>query len=135
MYFGERTFQDMQSWQKIIGKTYFQKNERNKDEYRTIYMKYNPFAGKVQAMYSNFVNGNPPDGMEEVNPRLLSAITTMQSTKPEFFQRINTMLINLKLTKVDEAKLREVIRQRRRPFTQADVKQFFMDALNRAYVS
>ena len=85
MYFGERTFQDMQSWQKIIGKTYFQKNENNKDEYRTIYMKYNPFAGKVQAMYSNFVNGNPPDGMEEVNPRLLSAITTMQSTKPEFF--------------------------------------------------
>ena len=48
-------------------------------------MKYNAFAGKVQAMYSNFVNGIPPDGMEEVNPRLLSALTTMQSTTPEFF--------------------------------------------------
>ena len=45
------------------------------------------------------------------------------------------MMISLKLNKVDEAKLREVIKSRRRPFTQADVKQFFMDALNRAYVS
>ena len=70
MYYGERTFQDMSAWNKIIGKTYFQKNENNKDEYRTIYMKYNPFAGRIQPMYSNFVNGTPPDGMEEANPRL-----------------------------------------------------------------
>ena len=49
MYFGERTFQDMQSWQKIIGKTYYQKHPNNENEYRTIYMKYNAFAGKVQA--------------------------------------------------------------------------------------
>ena len=39
MYYGERTFQDMQSWQKIIGKTYFQKHPNNENEYRTIYMK------------------------------------------------------------------------------------------------
>ena len=63
MYFGERTFQDMTSWQKIIGKTYFQRNERNKDDYRKIYMKFNPFVEKIQAMYSNFVNGIPPNGM------------------------------------------------------------------------
>ncbi len=44
------------------------------------------------------------------------------------------MMINLNLTKVEEAKLREVIKERRRPFTQAEVKQFFRDALNRAYV-
>ena len=85
MYYGERTFQDMQSWQKIIGKTYFQKHPNNENEYRTIYMKYNPFAGRIQPMYSNFVTGTVPDGMEEAHPRLLSAITTMQPTKPEFF--------------------------------------------------
>ncbi len=45
------------------------------------------------------------------------------------------MMINLNLTKVDEAKLREVIKKQRRPFTQNDVKRFFLDALNRAYVS
>ena len=85
MYYGERTFQDMTSWQKIIGKTYYQTHPNNENEYRTIYMKFNPFAGKVQAMYSNFLNGTPPDGMEEVNPRLLSSLTTMQPSRPEFF--------------------------------------------------
>ena len=135
MYFGERTFQDMTSWQKIIGKTYYQKHPNNENEYRTIYMKYNPFASKVQAMYSNFLNGTPPDGMEEVNPRLLSSLTTMQPSRPEFFQRIITMMISLKLNKVDEAKLREILKQRKRPFTQMDVKRFFLDQINRAYIS
>mgnify|MGYP004146443607 FL=1 len=45
------------------------------------------------------------------------------------------MMINLKLNKVDEAKLREVLKQRRRPFTQMDVKRFFLDQINRAYIS
>ena len=45
------------------------------------------------------------------------------------------MMINLNLTKVDEAKLRDVIKRQKRPFTQNDVKKFFLDALNRAYVS
>ena len=85
MYYGERTFQDMQSWQKIIGKTYFQKHPSNKNEYRTIYMKFNPFSSRIQPMYSNYVNGTPPDGMEEVNPRLLSSLNLMQPSKPEFF--------------------------------------------------
>ena len=45
------------------------------------------------------------------------------------------MMINLKLSKVDEAKMREVMKKQRRPFTQNDVKKFFMDALSRAYLS
>ena len=39
------------------------------------------------------------------------------------------------LSKVDEAKMREVMKKQRRPFTQNDVKRFFLDQLNRAYVS
>ena len=45
------------------------------------------------------------------------------------------MMINLNLSKVDEAKMREVMRLQRRPFTQAEVKRFFMDQINRAYIS
>jgi hypothetical protein len=44
------------------------------------------------------------------------------------------MMINLKLSKVDEAKMREVMRKDRRPFTQAEVKRWFLDQLNRSYI-
>ena len=85
MYYGQRTMQDMKTLNKHIQKTYFQKHPSNKNEYRTIYMKFNPFAGKVTPMYSNYVTGIPPEGMEEIHPRLLSSIATMQPVKPEFF--------------------------------------------------
>ncbi len=45
------------------------------------------------------------------------------------------MMINLNLNKVDEAKMREVMKKQRRPFTQTDVKRFFLDQINRAYIS
>ena len=44
-------------------------------------------------------------------------------------------MINLNLSKVDEAKMREVMKKQKRPFTQVDVKGFFLDALNRAYMN
>ena len=45
------------------------------------------------------------------------------------------MMISLKLNKVDEAKLREVMKKDRRPFTTRDAQRFFLDQLNRAYIS
>ncbi len=45
------------------------------------------------------------------------------------------MIINLKLSKIDELKLREVMKKDRRPFTTRDTQRFFLDQLNRAYVS
>ena len=43
------------------------------------------------------------------------------------------MMINLNLNKVDEAKMREVMKKNRRPFIQLEVKQWFLDQLNRSY--
>ena len=45
------------------------------------------------------------------------------------------MMINLNLNKVDEAKMREVIKRDRRPFTQAEVKKWFLDQLNKTYLN
>tara|TARA_B100000424_G_scaffold212583_1_gene170036 strand:- start:143 stop:280 length:138 start_codon:yes stop_codon:yes gene_type:complete len=45
------------------------------------------------------------------------------------------MIISLNLSKVDEAKLREVMKKSRLPFSQSEVKRFFLDAINRSYVS
>ena len=44
------------------------------------------------------------------------------------------MMINLNLNRVDEAKMREVMKKDRRPFTQAEVKRWFLDQLNRSYI-
>ncbi len=45
------------------------------------------------------------------------------------------MNLNLKLSKIDELKLREVMKKDRRPFTTKDVQRFFLDQLNRAFIS
>ena len=45
------------------------------------------------------------------------------------------MMINLNLNRVDEAKMREVMKKDRRPFTQAEVKTWFLDQLNRSYLN
>ncbi len=43
------------------------------------------------------------------------------------------MNINLKLSKIDELKLREVMKKDRRPFFQGEVKRWFLDQLNNSY--
>ena len=45
------------------------------------------------------------------------------------------MMINLNLNKVDEAKMREVIKKDRKPFTQSEVKRWFLEQLNRSYIN
>ena len=45
------------------------------------------------------------------------------------------MMIHLNLNKVDEAKMREVIKKDRRPFTQAEVKNWFLEQLNKTYLN
>ena len=75
----ERTFQDMQQWSnKLIGKIFYERAEDDKRYYRTIRVGYNGFANKMQLQYSNFVMGEPPEGIQLINPRLRSAINTMQ---------------------------------------------------------
>ncbi len=44
------------------------------------------------------------------------------------------MNINLKLSKIDELKLREVMKKDRRPFIQGEVKRWFLDKLNNSYL-
>jgi len=45
------------------------------------------------------------------------------------------MNINLKLTPTDETKLKVVMKRDKRPMTTKDVQRFFLDQLNRAFIS
>ena len=45
------------------------------------------------------------------------------------------MNLNLKLSPTDETKLKMVLKKDRRPYTTKEAQRFFLDALNRAFIS
>ena len=61
----------------LAGQTFY--NICNDDDryYKTIYIRFNPFTNALQPMISNAIYGTPPDGMEEINPLLLSRLTRL----------------------------------------------------------
>jgi hypothetical protein len=77
----ERNYQDIQRWNPLVGKMFYQTSSDpdKKDMFRTIRMHYNIFADKITPQISNWISGIPPEGMKEINPRLLSSLTTHQN--------------------------------------------------------
>ena len=70
----ERNYMDIKRQYPFANQTYYQLSA-DKKMYRTIFLKINPFNGnKIQPMMSNFVVGVPPDGMKELDPKLINAI-------------------------------------------------------------
>ena len=84
-----RTYQDRQNLHNgLIGKVFYELIPRNKDEFRTVRVGWAALANKMILQYSNggvYTRGTPPDGMLPMNPRLRSAITTMQPQRPEMY--------------------------------------------------
>ena len=75
----ERTYQDMTRWSScLIGKIFYEKANDDSRYFRTIRVGWNRFANKMNLQYSNFGMGEPPEDMQPINPRLRSAINTMQ---------------------------------------------------------
>ena len=62
----------------LIGKIFYEKANDDSRYFRTIRVGWNRFANKMNLQYSNFVMGEPPEDMQPINPRLRSAINTMQ---------------------------------------------------------
>ena len=70
----EKNIGDIKRLLQFIGKTYFEYNRQNPDEYRTIHMHLNVFNSKVTPMYSNYIVGIPPSHIEPIQPQFLSAV-------------------------------------------------------------
>ena len=70
----ERTYMDIKRMYPWADQTYYQLSA-DKKMYRTIYLEINPFNGnKIQPMMSNFVVGNVPPGIKELDQKLINAI-------------------------------------------------------------
>ena len=81
----ERTYQDLKRLVPYAGKTFYEYCPEHPREYRTVYMRWDAFNNKVHPMFSNYVEGNPPEGMEQLNPKLLAAVMRMnQQTSSAF---------------------------------------------------
>lgn len=80
----ERTQLDNQRWNSSIGKTYYTLCPDNKDYYRTVYIRHNPFTNALQPMISNAVYGVVPDGMDEIPPLMLNRLMKLQMTSAFF---------------------------------------------------
>ena len=82
----QRTVQDLQQWSNgMIGRMYYQKNEKNENQYRTVRLSFQPFANKIVPQWSNFVEGVPPEGMKPLPPNLLGSLSRFQAHTPEFY--------------------------------------------------
>jgi len=82
---GGRTFQDMRKWNKLIGKTFYERNPKNPHEIRTYYMSWNGFANKIIPQISNYVVMEPTPEMEPFHPKILSAVMTAQPSMNSFY--------------------------------------------------
>ena len=82
--YGERNHQDMLQWDKTIGKVYYETNPKNKNEFRTVRVAWNPYSNTKYGQYSNYATGTPPDGMEAIAPLMISQLNRMPQSQPFF---------------------------------------------------
>ena len=74
-----RSHGDMRNWNKdIAGKQYYQNHPSEKNTFRTIWVKTNPFTGKPQPHITNWVIGTPPDNIPHIHPLHLQKLMTLQ---------------------------------------------------------
>ena len=83
MYSG-RTFKDLESWNPLINKVFYERNPKNSHEIRTYTMRWNPFAAKITPQISNWHVAEPTPDMKPFHPKYLSAVNTMQHQRTEF---------------------------------------------------
>ena len=68
-----------------MDKIYYQINPSNKNEFRTVYLKWNiQTLSHMQPSWSNYVNGSPPDGMKPISQFHLSQLMRMQPNPSVF---------------------------------------------------
>ena len=80
---------NVHDWHRLTGgaykKPYFQLDPRNPKRYRTVHWRYEIFANKPVAMFSNFVEGTPPEGMDQLPPNMLQAANRFGANSGRFY--------------------------------------------------
>ena len=68
----QRNVLDVRNWNRdLMGQTFYQICQDNKNKYRTIQFKWNPFVESLKPMISDPIDGSPTDGMRSVSAEAL----------------------------------------------------------------
>lgn len=78
----DRTFLDMKQWSPHIGKTYYELHPKDKNQYRTYYIRWNAFMNSMHSFPSNYITGVPPEGMKPMHPMLISQLNKVPQFRP-----------------------------------------------------
>ena len=63
----QRNVLDVRNWNRdLMGQTFYQICHNNKNKYRTIQFKWNPFVESLKPMISNPIDSAPPEGMKPI---------------------------------------------------------------------
>lgn len=77
MWFSEQPERSVHDFHRLTGnkykQVYYQTNPDNQNQYRTVHWRFDIFANRPIASFTNYVEGVPPDGMPEMNSKMLAA--------------------------------------------------------------
>ena len=76
------TYLDQRNFNRHLNDVYYEINPKNKDEYRTIHVRLNPFTQHPQGIRSNYINGIPPEHLKPIPPALNRRINSIPPTIP-----------------------------------------------------
>ena len=80
----ELTSLDYRNFDKHINKMYYY-TMPDKNYYKTIFVKRNPFSNELMPLVSNQIFGVPPDGMEPISPLLLNRLMRVPNLSNNYF--------------------------------------------------
>ena len=77
MWLPEEQERSVNDWHRLTGnkyrQVYYQINPDNPKQFRTVHWRFDIFANRPIASFTDYVEGVPPDGMPEMDSRMLAA--------------------------------------------------------------
>ena len=75
-----KTHNDAKNSSSLVGKVFYQKNEKDSRYFRTVRIGHNPFANAMTPEASNWVYGEPPDELDPLPPLLQRQLFTIPNS-------------------------------------------------------
>ena len=82
MYLSEIAEANKRNADPNVGKTYYEINPKDKNQYRTVYVTSNFMTNEPQGYWTNYITGEVPDGMKPIHPLLKSRLGRMPNNIP-----------------------------------------------------
>ena len=126
----QRNVLDVRNWNRdLMGQTFYQTCHDNKNKYRTIQFKWNPFVKSLKPMISDPSEGIPLDGMKAVPSGALQRAAQM--TNMSMFNARSKEIITINLDAVTAEMLKAIMKKEGK----YDGKQYLTEKIKKMYMT